>query len=355
MYSLLDPKVCGYYRGAVYLMSTSQGLIPKSADIHIINNNNSPTPPINLLNPTDGNGEMSAITDREQENSDLHLERNMHIDEDDILEITFETDFQVSHSEGGVDVESRRTSTPLKKSTARRAPVVSLEERFNQLQCLFGNYYECDELDYKAFIKNLNRFKAANKNWSKVNSVGKAEYYNFFSPINWQKLSDTEKLKHTRFCNECTITNAYYQALFPSTSKRYMKERKENVVRVINKVKRPSKKSKLKDITRNIYNTINTEFESKFGVPFSEGLVEMPELKLQTKPSAYEKKKEKRALTRTVKNKLQKDMNETAVDRLFGTRLSLTKWDTLRGMQSFETVTDAIKSYKRNRNKSIIW
>ena len=226
-----------------------------------------------------------------------------------------------------------------------------MEEGFTQLQILFGEYYECDKLVYQLFKKNINRFKDTNKRWSKLNSGKKTEYYNFFSPSNWQKLSNNEKVKHTKFCNECTITNAYYQALFPSISIRYTNARKENVVRVLNNIKGQPKKSALKEHTSRIYNTINTEFKNKFGVPFSEGLINMPELNLQLKPSSCEMKKEKRALTKKVKTSLQKEMDQTAVDRCFGTRQSLKKWDMLRTIQSFETVTDAINRTKENEKK----
>ena len=78
-----------------------------------------------------------------------------------------------------------------------------------QSQMLFGEYYECDKLVYQLFKKNIKCFKDANKRWNKLNSGKKTEWYNFFSPSNWQKLSNNEKAKHTKFCNECTITNAY--------------------------------------------------------------------------------------------------------------------------------------------------
>ena len=230
-YSILDPKICGYYRAAVHLISTNQEVTPKSVD-----ENNSFNSTVYLRNPTGANGEISSITD-----SAFSAEQNLTIGENDILEITFETDLQVTEGDGGP-----RSSTPKKKSRT----FVPMEEGFTQLQILFGEYYECDKLVYQLFKKNINRFKDTNKRWSKLNSGKKTEYYNFFSPSNWQKLSNNEKVKHTKFCNECTITNAYYQALFPSTLIRYTNARKENVVRVLNNIKWQPKKSALKEHTR---------------------------------------------------------------------------------------------------------
>ena len=224
-YSLLDPKICGYYRAAVHLISTNQEVTPKSVDENNSFNNST------LLNPTGANGEISSITD-----SAISAEQNLAnltIGENDTLEITFETDLQVTEGNGGP-----RSSTPKKKSRT----FVPMEEGFTQLQSLFGEYYECDKLVDQLFKKNNNRFKDTNKRWSKINSGKKTEYYNFFSPNNWQKLSNKEKAIHTKFCNECYLTNTYYQALFPSTSIRYTNARKENVVRVLNNIKGQPKK-----------------------------------------------------------------------------------------------------------------
>lgn len=107
----------------------------------------------------------------------------------------------------------------------------------------------------------------------------------------------------------------------------------------------------LKECTSTIYSTINTGFEKKFGISFSEGLANMAETNLQLKPSTYEKRKEKRKLVKKFKATLQKDLDETAVNRCFGTRQSLMKWDTVRAIQSFETVTNAEKRTKENERK----
>ena len=63
-----------------------------------------------------------------------------------------------------------------------------MDEGFTQLVELFGTYYD---VQYNLFKKNIQRFKDANK---------KYVYYEFFSPVNWQKLQYTEKVKHTKFC-----------------------------------------------------------------------------------------------------------------------------------------------------------
>ena len=64
------------------------------------------------------------------------------------------------------------------------------------------------------------------------------------------------------------------QALFSSTSIGYTNARNENVVHVLNNIKRQPKMA-LKEQTSRIYNTINTEFKNKFGVPFSDGLIDI--------------------------------------------------------------------------------
>ena len=114
-------------------------------------------------------------------------------------------------------------------------------------------------------------------------------------------------------------------------------------------------KKSLKDCTSSIYNAINARFEKTFRIPFSEGLTNIPEINLQIKPTHNERRKEKRTLVRKVKADLQKELDATAVDRCFGTRQSLNKWDNLRAIQSFETVIDAKKRTKEMGEKSSSW
>ena len=166
-------------------------------------------------------------------------------------------------------------------------------------------------------------------------------YYNLFSPVNWQNLLDSEKTKHKKFCDECAVKNFEIQSIFPSTSIRFSNTRKENVARVVQPMKKQQRKSL--ECTSSIYNTLNSGFEKKFGIPFSEALTTIPETKLQLKPTHQEKRKEKRTLVRTVKVNLQHDFNYTEVDRCFGTRQSLKKWDNIRAISSFESVSDAEK------------
>ena len=146
-YSLLDPSICGYYRSAVYLVSTYQELVP-------------------TLEQT----EISSFI--EHSSSSLH-----------ILNTTNESDNEA--------IVGPRTSTPKKEP-----PIfIPMEEGFTGLQQLFGNYYDCHELQYNIFKKNIHRFKDANKKWSRANAEKKNIYYNLFSPVNWQNLLDSEKNK----------------------------------------------------------------------------------------------------------------------------------------------------------------
>ena len=116
-------------------------------------------------------------------------------------------------------------------------------------------------------------------------------------------------------------------------------------------MKKQQRKS-LKECTSSIYNTLNSGFEKKFGKPFSEALTTIPETKLQLKPTHQEKRKEKRTLVRTVKVNLQHDFNSTAVDRCFDTRQSLKKWDNIRAISSFESVSDAEKRTTEDKKSS---
>ena len=70
---------------------------------------------------------------------------------------------------------------------------------------------------------------------------------------------------------------------------------------------------------------------------------------MQLKPTYQEKRKEKRTLVRTVKVDLQHDFNSTAVDRCFGTRQSLKKWDNIRAISSFERMTEDEKKVQAGK------
>ena len=63
------------------------------------------------------------------------------------------------------------------------------------MQNLFGEHFEVSHLDYAKFVKCLSKFKQYNKKWSKDNSKEQQEYYSFFSPSNWRKLTDKYKNK----------------------------------------------------------------------------------------------------------------------------------------------------------------
>ena len=121
----------------------NQEVTPKSVDENNIFNSTADVP-----NPTGANGEISSIT-----GIALSAEQNLTISENNILDITFETDVGVT--EGDVGPKSSTLNERL------------LFQWFTQLQILFSEYYDCDKLVYRLFKKNINRFKDANKRWSK--------------------------------------------------------------------------------------------------------------------------------------------------------------------------------------------
>ena len=137
-YSLLDPTICGYYRSAVYLVSTNQELIP-------------------VIELTLENAETSFI-------GNTFLPQDLlNINENDVLDITIDEETDVPMNSERVP----RSSTPKKKLKAKKT-FVPMDEGFTQLQELFGNYYD------------------ANKKWSRVNAQKKDKYFEFFSSVNWQ-------------------------------------------------------------------------------------------------------------------------------------------------------------------------
>ena len=95
---------------------------------------------------------------------------------------------------------------------------VDVNDGFKDMKILFKEQFELHLIDMKTLKKNISRFKVTNQKWGRDNCDAKDEYYDTFSPTNWNKLDDLKKSKHTLFCNECSKFFCEFQAKFPSTT-----------------------------------------------------------------------------------------------------------------------------------------
>ena len=75
------------------------------------------------------------------------------------------------------------------------------------------------------------------------------------------------------------------------------------------------KPGKLKDITKNIYNSVNRSFEKSCGLSFAEAQTKVPELKLSRRQDQNERKNERRQNYRKIKTVIENKLKKTTQER----------------------------------------
>ena len=154
-----------------------------------------------------------------------------------------------------------------------------------------------------------------------------------FSTKSWNELPPSEKKKHSLLnCDGC-MKNDKYKALliaFP------VNKQTRNHCSAKQKLLPATKQ--IKDKTREIYNNANAVFQESFpGMEFNDAAVLLPELNIIKTPSWREKQKENRTTANKFRQSVEKHYKETAVARLFGTEMSMSKRKKIRLIQSFES------------------
>ena len=229
---------------------------------------------------------------------------------------------------------------------------VDVNDEFKDMKILFKEQFELHLIDMKTLKKNISRFKVTNQKWGRDNCDAKDEYYDTFSPTNWNKVDDLKKSKHTLFCNECSKFFCELQAKFPSTTNKFSHARMENPSNVVNTVKNKLKKGEktaLKDSIGKTCEDLNKSYEKTFGTSFDESF--QLHNSLGKKQSREEKKQLKIQHYKEAVDKINIENEFNSVDRLYGSRSSQRKWDTERKKQSFETVPEAISRSLANKKK----
>ena len=148
----------------------------------------------------------------------------------------------------------------------------------------------------------------------------------------WDKLSTTEKSKHSLLnCKRCT-TKEKFQTLINAfhVNKQACSHNKHKIL--IHNM------TQLQTITQHIYTKANSEFKKSFpDLEFSDALVIVPELNLSTTLTYEKKRTEIRKSAQDFKKAVETHKKETAVLRTFGTELSLSKRNKIRMTEYFET------------------
>ena len=144
---------------------------------------------------------------------------------------------------------------------------VDTSQGFIDMQNLFQGHFDIHVVELAKLRKNIYRFQKLNKDWSCDHCKVKNEYYNTFSPTNWNSLSESEKSKHSLFCDECPKNYCQLVAKFPSLSNKYLCANKENPIHVAKTIKKKMKKTErhsLKVTMNEVSKEMNSAFESTF-------------------------------------------------------------------------------------------
>ena len=159
--------------------------------------------------------------------------------------------------------------------------------------------------EYKQFYMSISKLKGLFVRWNKDNSVANKTYQDTFSVQNWGKLSKAKKEQHMLIkCKGCYHHHSQIQASFPVKSKQLIASAKENPFYVADNIPQ-QKPGKLKDITKNIYNSVNRSFEKSYGLSFAEAQTKVPELKLTRRQDQNERKNERRQNYRKIKTVIE--------------------------------------------------
>ena len=263
---------------------------------------------------------------------------------------------------------------------------VTLNEGIADMKNIFRENYDVHELDFEKLKKNIKRFLDLNTKWGKNRSrVDKNQYYEHFSPGNWQKLDDVTKIKHTISCEECNISSHEIQAKFPSTARAFTTDRNKNSEHVDTDLEKSknqgSEKCKeltndlhnflddsltklvdgdhiktpkncrgaCKDLTNDIGKVMDDSFIKHFNMSIQETFQKCNQL--EKKKSSEEKRNDKSSVYREAIKAIKVDNDSNAVDRLYGAKQSLRGWDSDRKKKSFETVPNARKRSSKEKIK----
>ena len=220
---------------------------------------------------------------------------------------------------------------------------VSLGDNLNEMKVIFGNQFNVNELDENKLRKLKSKIVKYNSDWGRNRlRDNKKEYYEYFSTKNWLSLSDKIKRKHSLHCKKCPVSCYESFSKYPSVYEKFVTDN-EIILQFAENVLNSKKKSvtDCKVLTKNIVSVLDNSFSEYFGLSFQDSYQKC--FSVIPKKSPNERRNEKRKVIRDAFSSVQKGYDNTAVDRLFGTRTSGSSWDFQRKQQSFETVPNCLK------------
>ena len=194
-----------------------------------------------------------------------------------------------------------------------------MQECYKQFEEAFEDRAEEFSIEFLKFQKKIPSLRAMFSNWNPRKKDEKKKYLETFSIQNWKKMAPAKKSEHSfANCKGCYHRYAEVQALLPVKSNQFVGMAKENPFFIAGKQEqkiKPLKATEVKDIARALYNKIDATFQKVCNTSFGETLTKLPELQIQKKKSPTEAKRERRAMYRNYKQKVEDEWEKTSLLR----------------------------------------
>ena len=215
------------------------------------------------------------------------------------------------------EVLSSKSLKPYPQEPSSKFKSRLYQHQLTAYRTIFHDHLENFDTDHKNFGKQFTKIIEKMRKLGKRHGKEKKQLQEFFSSTSWSNLKKDEKDKHTLVkCKMCSKEEKYknMMQLFPADS-----DSTKHKAKILFEQNLPSstpERKKLKEITKNIYDTASEEFVKEYPqLKFSKAQTLIPELNLTIKPSRAEKLEEKRQVARKFKNSTEKHLAETAVER----------------------------------------
>ena len=191
-----------------------------------------------------------------------------------------------------------------------------MQECYKQFEEAFKDRAEEFSIEFLKLQKKTSPLRAMFSNWNPGKKRRKGEIPRNIQHSKLEKNGASEKKSEHSFanCKGCYHRYADVQALLPAKSNQFVEMAKENPFFVAGKQEqkiKPLKATEVQDIARALYNKIDATFQKVCNTSFGETLTKLPELQIQKKKSPTEAKRERRAMYRNYKQKVEDDCEKT--------------------------------------------
>ena len=197
------------------------------------------------------------------------------------------------------------------KSTYSRISHADLLQSYNDI---YTNDNKKMEIKQEEIVRRLGPLKKLIQKLGKTFPNKKKDFLEWFSSEEWGQLTAVEKSKHLPFnCHECTSRYKQHLFLLPSSQKL---KRKENQIKISLPAINPnSSKYPLQDITKKVFDDINTQFTCLTGIDFATAQAQSHSIGLTKVLSKVEKQKEQRSGAKKIISAIENQYEKTAVLR----------------------------------------